>query len=44
VIREGKVLGVCYKLVNKDVGVKGDPVVMPEKGAEAVYSQLWRSF
>ena len=43
-IREGKVSGVGFYLVNEDVRIQGDPAVMPKKGAETVYSQLWRSF
>jgi len=41
VIREGEVSGIRLELVNEDVGAKGDRAVMPKKGAETVYSQLW---
>jgi hypothetical protein len=31
-------------LIDENRGIQGDPGMTPEKSAEPLYSQLWRSF
>ena len=44
VVGQANVMGIIFQLIDEDAGVEGDTAMLAQKGAEAFYFQLWRSF